>query len=222
MDSLFESECDYARRADGTGSLLIVTADIADESLAKHSSLELAARRVRSGVPLSSISNMSNLSNTIGSGLIHYYEDFCARVHRLADQLTEEQFWTRPYPFGNSVGNLILHLSGNLNYYIGAQIAGTGYIRDRDLEFRAFRIGQRSLVLKSLDDAIEMVIATLQTQTDDDWNREYSAIGVDDVKNRFSIYLRCAVHFHHHIGQMIYVTKALTDAGLTPTSDPKK
>ena len=41
----------------------------------------------------------------------------------------------KPFPFGNSFGHLVLHLTGNLNYYIGTQIAGTGYVRDRDREF---------------------------------------------------------------------------------------
>ena len=57
------------------------------------------------------------------------------RVHELVSPLSSEQIWQRPFPYGNSIGNLILHLTGNLNYYIGAQIAGTGYIRQRDLEF---------------------------------------------------------------------------------------
>ena len=53
------------------------------------------------------------------------------------------------------------------------------------------------------------MIDTLKKQTADDWAREYTAVGVDDVKDRFGIYLRCAVHFHHHIGQMIYLVKDL-------------
>src|SRR5581483_7866992 len=57
------------------------------------------------------------------------------KVHELVEPLSSEQLWQRPFPYGNSIGNLILHLTGNLNYYIGAQIAGTGYIRHRDLEF---------------------------------------------------------------------------------------
>ncbi len=152
---------------------------------------------------------MNDLSNTIADGLIHYYQDFQRRVRALADQLTEEQFWTRPYRYGNSIGNLVLHLTGNLSYYIGAQIANNGYVRNRDLEFTAIYVGRKEETLKQLDEAVEMVIDTLKCQTADDWGREYSAVGVDDVKDRFGIYLRCAVHFHHHIGQMIYLVKDL-------------
>ncbi|TAH51665.1 MAG: hypothetical protein EYC68_09890 [Chloroflexota bacterium] len=45
---------------------------------------------------------------------------------------------------------------------------------------------------------------TLEKQTDGDWGAAYRAEGVDDVHNRFNIFLRCAVHFHHHIGHISY------------------
>ena len=153
---------------------------------------------------------MSNLSTTITSGFVNQYTDFGVRVHKLAADLSEEQFWIKPHSYGNSFGNLVLHITGNLNYYIGAQIAQTGYIRQRDLEFTQTLVGQKQEVLSKLDETVEMVVTSLKNQTDDDWGQTYSAVGADDVKNRFSIYLRCAVHFHHHIGQMIYLVKQLT------------
>jgi hypothetical protein len=69
---------------------------------------------------------MNNLSDTIAAGFIHYYQDFGRRVHTLAERLSQEQFWIKPYSYGNSFGNLTLHLTGNLNYYIGAKIGGSG------------------------------------------------------------------------------------------------
>ena len=56
-------------------------------------------------------------------------------MHRLAEGLSDVQFWARPYPYGNSMGHLVLHLTGNLNFYIGREMAGTGYVRDREREF---------------------------------------------------------------------------------------
>ena len=151
-------------------------------------------------------------SPAIASAFIHQFTDFRRRVHTLAQELNEEQFWIKPYSYGNSFGNLVLHLTGNLNYYIGAQIAQTGYIRKRELEFTETHVGKKEEVLRELDAAIDTVIATLESQTDSDWEMAYSAVGVDDVNNRIGIYLRCAVHFHHHIGQMIYLVKELTRA----------
>ena len=155
---------------------------------------------------------MSSLSTTIASGFVDHYTDFGLRVHRLAEDLSEEQFWTKPYSYGNSFGNLVLHITGNLNYYIGARIAQTGYVRQRDLEFTQTHVGQKQEVLRKLDEAVDMVVASITNQTPGDWEQTFSAVGVDDVKDRFGLYLRCAVHFHHHIGQMIYIVKELTQA----------
>ena len=154
---------------------------------------------------------MSNLSNTVAEGLVYCYRDFARRVRSLAEKLSEEQLWEKPYPYGNSFGNLALHVTGNLNYYIGARIANTGYIRERELEFAGNHTERKEEVLSKLDEAVDIVIQTLRAQTDQTWQAEYTAIGVDDVKDRFGIYLRCAVHFHHHIGQMIYLVKEFSN-----------
>jgi len=122
--------------------------------------------------------------------------------------LCTEQLWTRPYPYGNSIGNLILHLTGNLSYYIGTQIAGSGYIRHRDLEFSDSGQSKDEL-LRNFDQTIETVVATLAKQSDDDWAAPYSAELESEAKNRFNAFLRCAGHAYHHVGQIIYLQREL-------------
>lgn len=150
---------------------------------------------------------MSDLSKTIAQGLSAAYQEFGRRVHTLAESLSEEQFWRKPYAYGNSFGHLTLHLIGNLNYYIGAQIAQTGYVRDREREFTESNPRPKQEVLKQLDETISMVVQTLEAQTDETWSQPYQAVGAEHVKDRFSMLLRCAAHFHHHLGQMIYLVK---------------
>ncbi len=147
---------------------------------------------------------MANLEETIASSLATRYTTLAGWVGELAAPLSEDQFWTKPFAFGNSFGNLMLHLTGNLNYYIGAQIAGTGYVRDRPREFsEASRIAKAE-ALKKFDDALEMVVRTIRSQSPEDWSTPYSGAGVD-AKTRFEIVLQCATHLHHHIGQMVYL-----------------
>ncbi len=64
------------------------------------------------------------LNQTIGTGFAARYEELGAKVRELASPLSEEQFWKKPFAFGNSFGHLVLHLTGNLNYYIGAESRG--------------------------------------------------------------------------------------------------
>jgi hypothetical protein len=78
---------------------------------------------------------MPDLYSTLAAVLADRYTANAARVRELAAPLTDAQFWRKPFPYGNSFGHLVLHLTGNLNYYIGAQIAKTGYVRDRAREF---------------------------------------------------------------------------------------
>src|SRR5450631_3919211 len=147
---------------------------------------------------------MSGLNETLSSVLVDRYRTNAARVRELAAPLTNEQFWQKPFPYGNSFGHLVLHLTGNLNYYIGAQIAGTGYVRDRPLEFSDATRQPKAEVLKKFDQAIEVVTSAINSQTADDWSKQYTAVGVD-ARDRFDIVLQCATHLHHHMGQMLYL-----------------
>jgi uncharacterized damage-inducible protein DinB len=147
---------------------------------------------------------MADLNETITSGLATRYSKLAGMLHELAAPLSDEQFWAKPFTFGNSFGHLVLHLTGNLNYYVGAQIAGTGYVRDRLLEFSETTRPSKAEVLSKFDDASEMVLATIDSQTEDDWSREYAAVGAD-ARDRFGMILTCVTHLHHHIGQMMYM-----------------
>src|SRR5208282_2357414 len=118
---------------------------------------------------------MADLKVTIASSLTARYKKLAGVIHELAAPLTGEQFWAKPFPFGNAFGHLVLHLTGNLNYYIGAQIAGTGYVRDRPLEFSNATRPPKAEVLKKFDQAIEMVIDTINNQSSEDWSKEYAA-----------------------------------------------
>ena len=149
------------------------------------------------------------LSETIGAGFIRRYEELGARVRELAEPLTDAQFWTKPFAFGNSFGHLVLHLTGNLNYYIGAEIAGTGYVRDRDLEFTDAARPAKAEVMKRFNDAVAMVARAARAQSEEDWGKSYTAMREEDAANRFNIFLRCATHLHLHVGQMIYLQYAL-------------
>jgi uncharacterized damage-inducible protein DinB len=148
---------------------------------------------------------MEKLSGTIAQSLAERYTELAGRVKELAAPLSEEQFWRKPFPFGNSVGHLVLHLTGNLNYYIGAQVAGTGYVRDRDREFTEPERAPKKEVLRRFDEAVAVVVQAIRAQSAEDWSKPYSAVREDDAGNRFNIFLRCATHLHHHVGQMMYL-----------------
>ena len=155
---------------------------------------------------------MSNLSNTVANGFIGSYLDNAQRVHTLCENLSEEQFWTRPFPYGNSFGHLTLHIIGNLNHFIGAKIANVDYVRDREREFTDDTRPSKESVLGELDQAVALAVETIKTQKDEDWSINIDAdVSAGFVKDRFSVLLRSATHFHHHVGQMIYLEKQFSE-----------
>src|SRR5215468_6640541 len=109
------------------------------------------------------------LNDTVGTGLAARYEELMKKVEELAAPLSNDQFWSKPFSFGNSFGHLVLHLIGNLNYYIGAEIAGSGYVRDRPREFVEAAPPTKNQALKDLSAAVAMVATTAKAQAEDDW-----------------------------------------------------
>src|SRR5712664_570443 len=152
---------------------------------------------------------MAEVNETIAAGLAAYYEYVAADLHKWVDPLSNEQFWRKPYPYGNSAGHLVLHLTGNLSYYIGARIADTGYVRDRDREFTEKQPPHKDEALRAFDRTVAMVVATIRKQNADDWGRPYTADREPEAVDRFQIFVRCAGHAYHHVGQMIYLSREL-------------
>jgi uncharacterized damage-inducible protein DinB len=150
---------------------------------------------------------METMNETVVAGLAPYYKFIAAQLHKWAGPLSNEQFWRKPYPYGNSIGHLVLHMTGNLNYYIGARVAATGYVRDR--EFTDKQPPSKDEALRAFDRTIAMVVATIQNQNPDDWAKAYTAEREPEAKDRFQIFMRCAGHAYHHIGQIVYLSREL-------------
>jgi uncharacterized damage-inducible protein DinB len=150
---------------------------------------------------------MADLANTMGSDFASYYEYIREQVHKWVEPLSQEQFWQNPYGYGNSAGHLLLHLTGNLSYYIGARLAETGYVRHRDLEFTEPRKLRKEDVLRNFDEAISMVVKTARKQEPESWLAPYSAEREPEAEERFMIFLRCAGHAYHHVGQLVFLNK---------------
>jgi len=153
---------------------------------------------------------MNELSQLIAKDLADYYRMVREQTHHWVDGLSEEQLWARPFAHGNAVGHLLLHMTGNLSYYILARVGGTGYVRERDREFTEPEPKAKAEVLAAFDGAIAMVIETIEKQTAEDWTKPYSAVLEPEAAERFAIFLRCAGHAYHHVGQIIYLSRELT------------
>jgi uncharacterized damage-inducible protein DinB len=127
-------------------------------------------------------------------------------VRELSTPLSEQQLWTKPLEPGNSVGHLVLHLTGNLNHFVGAQLGGTGYVRQREREFTETQHPSKAETLAQLDEAV----ATFR--------RVVSGLSAEQLEaphptDRFGKVLNTLVHlvshFAVHRGQISYITRLL-------------
>jgi hypothetical protein len=112
---------------------------------------------------LSAAGSNVSLLTTVKSELVAYFRHLAERVERHVRAVPEEQLWDKPFPFGNSLGHLVLHLTGNLNHYIGAGIAGSGYVRNRPLEFTDPNRYPREQILQRFREAIDLVVRTIES-----------------------------------------------------------
>jgi len=152
----------------------------------------------------------AGLTAELSQSFAFEYDRCRRRVHELAAPLSDDQFWTKPFPYGNSFGHLILHLTGNLSYYIGAEVASTGYVRARDREFTDPVRQPKADVMRAFDETVDMVVSTLAAQRTGDWTAPYFGEREPDAHTRFHIFLNCAMHFYHHVGQLIYLKEQLS------------
>lgn len=115
----------------------------------------------------------------------------------------EADLWKIEKGIANSAGNLCLHLVGNLNAYIGAEFAKTGYIRNRDLEFSQKNI-PRSELVKMIEDTILVVQNGLNALKPSDLGKEYPLLVFKEKTSTGYFLIHLAMHLGYHLGQINY------------------
>ena len=120
----------------------------------------------------------------------------------------EESLWKIDKKILNSGGNLCLHLLGNLNTYIGAELGKSGYVRQRDLEFSMKDIPKTEL-LEKIESLIEIVDSTFKQLLEEDLKKDYptEALGYQMTTEYFLIHLLS--HLNYHLGQINYHRRLL-------------
>jgi uncharacterized damage-inducible protein DinB len=130
------------------------------------------------------------------------------RLRTCAEGLSEEQVWWRPNEASNSVGNLLLHLYGNVTQWLVASFNRWEDKRDRPAEFSARSGMTASLLLQRLSAAMEEAGKVLERMTAADLLAPYEIQGYH-VRGLDAVY-QVVEHFGMHYGQIVYITKLLS------------
>ncbi len=142
----------------------------------------------------------------------HLAEDFLPKIERCVSTLNDDQIWWRPNEESNSIGNLLLHLSGNVRQWIVCDLGGATDQRDRDSEFAQREQITNSEVFGKLKQTVNEAVDVLG-KLDSDALLEKRRIQGLDV-SRLEAVLHVVEHFSMHTGQIILLTKLLTATDL--------
>jgi hypothetical protein len=120
----------------------------------------------------------------------------------------EKKIWYVEKQIANTAGNLCLHLTGNLNAYIGAELGNTGYIRNRPLEFAA-RDVPRAELIKNIDETAIMLANTFDKLSDEQLAAEFPREVMDGRVTTGYFLTHLAMHLSYHLGQINYHRRLL-------------
>ncbi len=135
--------------------------------------------------------------------------DLQALAREVAAYPDERALWETPPGITNSAGTLALHLAGNVRHYLGAQLGGTGYVRDRPAEFASRNVPRRT-ILAQIDEARAAVRAAAARTGADREEQDFPEVvgGVRVATGEYLIHL--VSHFTFHLGQVDYHRRVVT------------
>jgi uncharacterized damage-inducible protein DinB len=146
-------------------------------------------------------------AENVRSALIAELEQLRDDVRKIVENLKDEQLWRRPVEPGNSVGHLILHLTGNVNLFVGAQLGHSGFVRDREREFTERNLPSRGQLLENLDGAVATFRGVVGRLTEEQLTAPHPS-------ERFGTTIKALVHivahFALHRGQMSYMARLVS------------
>jgi len=138
---------------------------------------------------------------------LNFINQSTVKIKRCLEKLDEKDVWYSPNENLNSIGNLILHLSGNIREYIISSLGGEPDIRERDLEFSTRGGFTNSELIMKLEDTVErtkIVISgiSLENLLKVRVVQGFSYSGVGNI-------IHVTEHYSYHTGQIIFLTKLM-------------
>lgn len=133
-------------------------------------------------------------------------------VHKCMAQLEEEDLWKKPNAASNSMGNLILHLCGNITQYIISGLGDAEDIRERKLEFSASNEGNKSDLIKMLLEVLSASKKLISEVSPAALLKTYEVQGYQ--LTGMGILIHVTEHYAYHTGQMAFYTKLLKEKDL--------
>jgi uncharacterized damage-inducible protein DinB len=141
----------------------------------------------------------------VGEVRRRFYEESVPRIKKCLSELTDAEIWFRPNEHSNSMGNLVLHLCGNVRQWVLSGLGGLPDHRKRQAEFDERGPIAREELLRRLDEVMEGVEQVLQKLTPEKLVQPIEVQGFTETG--LSILVHVVEHFSYHTGQITYFVK---------------
>jgi uncharacterized damage-inducible protein DinB len=139
-------------------------------------------------------------------------QELMGRISVCIGQLDDDQIWSRGGENENAIGNLMLHLAGNVRQWIVSGAGSRPDTRDRDSEFAARGGISKAAVEARLRNTVDEAVAVIGGLTPERLAERVTIQGYD--VSVLEAVLHVVEHFSMHTGQIIFATKMLTGADL--------
>ena len=146
----------------------------------------------------------ADLTALVRTALVEELEQLRDQVKQVIEPLSDEQLWRKPIDPGNSLGHLLLHLTGNLSHFVGSHLGKTGYVRDREREFTEANPPSRAELLAKLDAAAATFHRVVECLSADELAAPHPEARFGTVLQTL---LHLTAHFALHRGQMTYIAR---------------
>jgi hypothetical protein len=150
-------------------------------------------------------STWDRIAKAVGAAAANELADALAKIKHCLDQLTDEQVWWRPKPSLNSIGNLILHLCGNLRQWIVCGIGSATDNRDRPKEFSERGLISKAELLKTLVETVGQAQAALKSLHADRLLESRRIQATDQTA--LSAIFDSVPHFRGHTQEIVLMTR---------------
>ena len=152
---------------------------------------------------------MSLSTEFISQAVFRLYEESVPRLLKCVQEVSDEQLWWRPNDSSNSIGNLVLHVTGNVNQWINAGLGGDDDTRVRQAEFDNRGEIVRVEMVECMDAVMSRAKQVLHGLRESDLLKIHSVQGYKETG--VSVVLHVVEHFSYHVGQMTYIVKSVKD-----------
>ena len=140
------------------------------------------------------------------------YGECLARIYSCLHKLTDDQVWWRPNENSNSIGNLILHLNGNVRQWILTGLGGQTDTRKRQQEFDQREKIPKERLWQILNESMQELIPVLDETTPEKLLNKRPVQTFEE--SGLTILIHVTEHFSYHTGQISWITKMLTSEDL--------